>query len=144
MMENNKWKPLIKRKDRNCFPNHILQFFHAILVEVENDKKSKTYSDWRNLSILKSRLTIISDTKKNKFQIPSQIEFGSIYFKEENSKSKNFLKNIRHAFAHNYILIEENDVIKIALPAKNKKSIKLACYLSFSDFQNVVSIIKKN
>ena len=77
----------------------------------------------------------MSDTGKAKDQIPSKIELGSIYFKEENSKSKNFIKNLRHAYAHNYIIVEEKDIIKIAFPTKNKTHLKLASYITFKDLK---------
>ena len=140
----NKWAPIIIRKRINPFPNHILQFFHEILVFVENDENKIGMKDWRKLNSLKTDLTIFSDTGKSKIQIPSKIELGSIYFKEENSKSKNFIKNLRHAYAHNYIIVEDRDIIKIALPTKNKKGIKLACYISFKDLKTILHTIKIN
>lgn len=140
----NKWAPKIKRKRINSFPNHILQFFHDILTFVENDENKIGMRDWRKLNSLKTDLTIFSDTGKSKIQIPSKIELGSIYFKEENSKSKNFIKNLRHAYAHNYIIVEDMDIIKIALPTKNKKGIKLACYISFKDLKTIIQTISVN
>lgn len=138
---NNSWQPKIIRKQNNNLPDHVLQFFHKILLSVENDGKDKTYN-WKNLNKLRKGLTIESDTKDTKIQIPTKIEMGSIYFKESNSKAKNFLKNLRHAFAHNYIEFTNNDVIRIALPSKNKKYIKLACQLSFSDLKKVVASLE--
>lgn len=100
--------------------------------------------DWRKLNSLKTDLSIFSDTEKSKIQISSKIELGSIYFKEENSKSKNFIKNLRHAYAHNYIIVENKDFIKIALPTKNKTGIKLACYISFKDLKTIIQTISVN
>lgn len=137
------WQPRIIRKRNNSLPVHVLQFFHKILASVENDEKKANYN-WKNLNILRKDLIIESDTKNKKIQIPNKIGMGSIYFKESNSKTKNFLKNLRHAFAHNYIEVTNNNVIRIALPSKNKKYVKLACQLSFSDLEMVIDKLQNS
>lgn len=137
---NEKWIPVIDRKRENQFPADVLSFFHDILTNVENDEKSGGTCDWRVLNSLKDKLIIESDTKKHKIQIPAEIKFGSIYFREENSKTWNFIKNLRHAYAHNYILLDDN-LVKIALPAKYNKGIKLVCYLNFHDLKEVVTTL---
>lgn len=137
------WQPKIIRKRKNSLPIHVLQFFHRILVSVENDEKGANYN-WKNLNIFRKDLIIENDTKDKKIQIPNKIGMGSIYFKESSSKSKNFLKNLRHAFAPNYIEITKNDIVRIALPSKNKKYIKLACQLSFSDLKKIIGKLQNS
>lgn len=137
------WRPKIIRKRNNSLPDHVLRFFHKILTSVENDEKKANYN-WKNLNILRKDLIIESSTKNKIVQIPDKIGMGSIYFKESNSKTKNFLKNLRHAFAHNYIEVTKNDVIRIALPSKNKKHIKLACQLPFSDLEKVIDKLQNS
>lgn len=138
-----KWKPQIIRKKNNKLPVNIHEFFHTILTSIENDEKDQNVNDWKKLNGLKNQLTIKSDTSKNTIQIPPEIELGSVYFKVNRLKSKNFIKNLRHAYAHNYIEVEEVDIIKISLPSKNHQNIKLACYISFDDLKLIVSTLQK-
>ena len=138
------WKPKIIRSSKNSLPQYILKFFYDILVSVENEGGLKLKSDWRYLNVFKKEFIIESDTKKERIQIPDKIELGSIYFKESETKARNFLKNLRHAFAHNYIEIEKNSILKIALPSLNRKngSMKLACYIAFDDLKEMVDVLK--
>ncbi|MBD5425920.1 MAG: hypothetical protein HDR45_06990 [Bacteroides sp.] len=142
-----KWIPRIDRKPNTNLSEKHLKFFHRLLTAVENDDSPIEVADWKKLNCLKSKLTIESETKNVKIQIPPKIEFGSIYSKVCKSKSRNFLKDLRNAFAHNYIVVDVQDgqdIIKIALPTKNKKGIKFACYVSFEDLKTVISIITKS
>lgn len=142
------WKPEIERKACNRLPDDVIKFFHRILTEVENEDKQKLKGlNWKNLSRLKKDIRIYSDTKNKLIEIPSCIECNTVYFKGYSRKSRNFIINLRHAFAHNYIECVQNDgekdfVIRIALPFKGKEEIKLACYISLSSLENVVDTLR--
>lgn len=141
------WKPAIERKACNRLPDDIIKFFHKILTEVENEDKQKLKGlDWKNLRSFKKDIRIYSDTKNKLIVIPLSIEYNTVYFKGYSSKSRNFIINLRHAFAHNYIECEQNGdnkdfVIRIALPFKGKEEIKLACYISFTTLKNAVDTL---
>ena len=137
------WTPKIKRKSNNSLPQPILNYFYKILTVVENDGIKKSSYDWRGTNSLKKKLIIESDLKDRKIIIPTKVEFGSLYFKESNSKTWNFFIHLRHAFAHNYIVVENENIIKIALPTKDGKSLKLVCYLTFEDLKKIVSATHK-
>lgn len=142
------WKPEIERRSCNRLPDEVIKFFHKILTEVENEDKQKLKGlNWKNLSSLKKDIRIYSDTKNKLIEIPSSIEYNTVYFKGYSSKSRNFIINLRHAFAHNYIECEQDGdnkdyVIRIALPFKGKEEIKLACYFSLSSLENVVNTLR--
>lgn len=139
---SNSWKPVITRKAPNRLPDEILRFFHEILTLVENDGNRTKGMDWRNLKSLEDRILIESDTRNKKIQIPSRISSGSIYFKGSEYKAFGFLKNLRHAFAHNYIEVTQDNAIRVALPNKNGKGLKLACNVSFQELKTVVATLK--
>lgn len=140
------WKPEIERKGCNRLPDDVIKFFHRILTEVENEDKQKLKGlNWKNLNSLNEEIRIYSDTRKKSIEIPSEIQFNTIYFKGYSFKGRDFIINLRHAFAHNYIECVQDDgnkdyVIRIALPYKGK--IKLACYISFSSLENVADTLR--
>lgn len=115
---NKRWAPKVKRSSKNSLPQPILNYFHKILIMVENDGIMKGSYDWRGINSLKKKLIIESDFKDRKIIIPNKVEFGSLYFKESNSKTWNFFIHLRHAFAHNYIIVENENIIKIAFQQK--------------------------
>ena len=144
---SNSWTPQISQKYPNKFPNHVLQYFHNILALVENERELTDYEyNWKVLNQLKNDMIIESDGKEDqKIQIPQQIKVGSIYFKENRSKAKGLLINLRHAFAHDYIEVctsDNSEIVKIVLPQNSDNSkFKLVCFLTFSDLVKVVDKI---
>lgn len=141
LIMNKEWNPKIKRKRINVLPEKCLRFFHSLLTLVENDESNVNHYNWKNLEALKKDLLIESDTKKNKIRIPKSIKLGSLYLRGYNKKPKILISNLRHAFGHNYIQMDEKENIKIALPNRNKTELKFVCYLPFKDLVRIVETL---
>lgn len=141
------WKPKIERRASNRLPDDVIKFFHKILTAVENDDKVQLKGlNWKNLNSLSEEIHIYSDTRKKSIEIPSKIQFNTICIKGYSCKGRDFIKNLRHAFAHNYIECFQDDgnkdyFIKIALPFYGKDKLKLACYLSLATLENIVTTL---
>lgn len=136
------WKIEFSNFTWDAMPEKMMKFFYQNLVQVEKPHGLTNLADWRILNPLQKKLNIeiISETEKVRIMIPDIIDYGTLYYKGYKSKSKNFLKDLRNAYAHGKIFIENNNIIKIALPYKNKPSeIKLACYLDFKDLKKIVN-----
>ena len=143
---NDSWKVEVSQGNSMEIPDYIVKFFHNNLVFIEKGEKLEKLADWRTLKSLQKKLNISiqSDTERERILIPAVVEIGSIYYKGYHSKSKSFLKDLRHAFAHDYIIVENKEKVKIALPYKGKpKELKLVCYLYFSELKQIVNTLKK-
>ena len=120
--------------------SHI-RLFHSVLLLVENDdpNKYKGY-DWGKLKRAIGKSIIIqNNTKQNIISIPDTLNDNSIYFKESNNIAANFIKSLRHAFAHNYVrYVDEKDMIEICLPTYDKKSIRLRSLISFRNLKKII------
>ena len=120
--------------------SHI-RLFHFVLLLVENDdpNRYKGY-DWAKLKkTIGKSIAIFNSTKKQDLCIPATIDEDSIYFREKNNIAVNFLKSIRHAFAHNYIRYDEKKkMLEIYLPSYNRSYIRLHALISYKKLQRII------
>lgn len=134
---------------RSRYPNlsdKMLRALHEVLLSVENDEGQSQGFCWSEIRNLRNEGVIVeSNTKKSLITIPDNPVNESIYFRCSNSKGKCFIKSLRDAFAHNYIVEGSDGYVNIKLPLRGKgaKGIKLACRLSNKRFIELVSMIIK-
>lgn len=134
------------RKSKSSLESPHVQFFYSILLMVENDEPKRiTGYNWQSLKkTIKQQITIFNDTENKKITIPTKIDSDTIYFKESSSVAYNFIRCVRHAFAHNYITYNSTeDELIIKLPKKGKGELKLYCKLKYDSLKRIITILKK-
>lgn len=140
------FKKIIERKPvSTLLDNHILLLYSALLL-VENDDSSKLKGyHWKELKeSVKKDLDIYNNTAKFKITIPNEISLNTIYFSESNNIAANFLRNLRHAFAHNYIKYDKtNEALLIFLPDRTKQFMKLYANITVENLKKIIEILKK-
>lgn len=150
-----KTSPIPLRKVKTSLTNEHIKFFHEVLCMVENDNASRLNGyDWKKLKTsLNNKIHFENNTQNVRISIPNNIQADSIYVCESDSIASKFLKYLRHAFAHNYIICDKDGNLNILLPSKNYKSsknkaskqdpIKLCCCISFNSLKKVIMQLKK-
>jgi len=141
---NKQIPPWDRSKDFLTDEKH-LKLFHTILVLVENDDANRLKGyDWKKLKkAIGKSVGIYNSTEQQEIYIPDCIDKDTVYFKEKNSVASNFIKSLRHAFAHNFVRYDAtSDMIEICLPSYNKKSVRLRCLISYKKLCKIIKELK--
>lgn len=136
------FKRLIRRNAVSTLNENHLKLFHTVLTMVENDENDNLNGyDWKKLkSSLGKNVTLHNNTQKNKLSIPDIIDSNTVYISYSNRIAANYLKCLRHAYAHNYISYDENNnEFTIVLPSKDKTSIRLYSRMSHDMLNKIIS-----
>ncbi|MBD5279020.1 MAG: hypothetical protein HDS35_00545 [Bacteroides sp.] len=135
----------MRKKSTTLLPTH-LNFFYSVLLIVENDDPTRYKGfDWKKFKDhFSHKVKIFNDSKKKKISIPENIGLNEIYFREYNQVAYNFLRYLRHAFAHNYIDYDsENDSINIELPYNRSDNIKLRAWLEYTLLEKMIDFLNE-
>lgn len=119
-----------------------MALFHTVLTMVENDENNNLNGyDWRKLKLsLGKKITLFNNTKKKQLSIPDIIDSNTVYICYSNKIAANYLKCLRHAYAHNYISYDENNKeFTIVLPSKDKTSIRLYSRVPYDMLKKIIA-----